>query len=32
MSKKVVTPGEIMVRLLTPDYKHFVQAVSFDVT
>ena len=32
MSKKVVTLGEIMLRLSTPDYKRFVQADSFDVT
>ena len=32
MSKKVVTMGEIMLRLSTPDYKRFVQADSFDVT
>ncbi|MGN6530128.1 MAG: PfkB family carbohydrate kinase [Ginsengibacter sp.] len=32
MSKKVVTLGEIMLRLSTPDYKRFVQADSFDAT
>jgi len=32
MSKKVVTLGEIMMRLSTPDFKRFVQADSFDVT
>jgi len=32
MPKKVVTLGEIMLRLSTPDYKRFVQADSFDVT
>jgi len=32
MSKKVVTLGEIMLRLSTPDHKRFVQADSFDVT
>ena len=32
MSKKVVTLGEIMLRLSTPDFKKFVQADSFDVT
>jgi 2-dehydro-3-deoxygluconokinase len=32
MSKKVVTLGEIMLRLSTPDYKRFVQADCFDVT
>ncbi len=26
MSKKVVTLGEIMLRLSTPDFKRFVQA------
>src|SRR6201747_1516930 len=30
--KKVVTLGEIMLRLSTPDYKRFVQADNFDVT
>lgn len=29
--KKVVTMGEIMLRLSTPGYKRFVQAESFDV-
>lgn len=29
--KKVVTMGEIMLRLSTPDYSRFVQAESFDV-
>jgi 2-dehydro-3-deoxygluconokinase len=32
MTKKVVTLGEIMMRLSTPDFKRFVQADSFDVT
>ena len=32
MSKKVVTLGEIMLRLSTPDFKRFVQADTFDVT
>jgi len=32
MSKKVVTLGEIMMRLSTPDFKRFVQSDSFDVT
>ncbi len=32
MSKKVVTLGEIMMRLTTPDFKRFVQAESFEVT
>lgn len=32
MSKKVVTLGEIMLRLSTPDFKRFVQSDSFDVT
>ncbi|MEJ7589809.1 MAG: sugar kinase [Ferruginibacter sp.] len=32
MSKKVVTLGEIMLRLSTPEYKRFVQSDSFDVT
>ena len=32
MSKKVVTLGEIMFRLSTPDYKRFVQADTFDIT
>lgn len=32
MSKKVVTLGEIMLRLSTPGYQRFVQAESFDVT
>ncbi len=31
MSKKVVTLGEIMMRLFTPDFKRFVQSDSFDV-
>ncbi|QNB45347.1 sugar kinase [Thermanaerosceptrum fracticalcis] len=30
--KKVVTFGEIMLRLSTPNYQRFVQAESFDVT
>ena len=32
MSKKIVTLGEIMLRLSTPDFKRFVQADHFDVT
>lgn len=32
MSKKIVTFGEIMLRLATPGYKRFVQADSFEVT
>ncbi|MBM3443283.1 MAG: sugar kinase [Bacteroidetes bacterium] len=32
MPQKVVTLGEIMLRLSTPDYKRFVQSDSFDVT
>jgi 2-dehydro-3-deoxygluconokinase len=32
MSKKVVTLGEVMLRLSTPDFKRFVQADTFDVT
>src|SRR5215212_12234805 len=32
MPKKVVTLGEIMLRLSTPDFKRFIQADSFDVT
>jgi len=32
MSKKVVTFGEIMLRLSPPDYKRFIQADSLDVT
>jgi len=32
MNKKVVTMGEIMLRLSTPGYKRFVQSESFDVT
>lgn len=32
MSKKVVTMGEIMLRLSTPGYKRFNQSESFDVT
>ena len=32
MAKKVVTLGEIMMRLSTPDFKRFVQSDSFDVT
>jgi 2-dehydro-3-deoxygluconokinase len=32
MPKKVVTLGEIMLRLSTPDYKRFVTSDSFDVT
>src|SRR4029078_9847167 len=32
MSKKIITLGEIMLRLSTPDFKRFVTADSFDVT
>ncbi|MEZ4906469.1 MAG: sugar kinase [Saprospiraceae bacterium] len=32
MSKKIVTLGEIMLRLSTPDHSRFVQSDSFDVT
>ena len=32
MPKKVITLGEIMLRLSTPEYKRFVQSDSFDVT
>lgn len=32
MSKKIVTLGEIMLRLSTPGFERFVQADSFDVT
>ena len=32
MAKKVVTLGEIMMRLSTPGYERFVQTDSFDVT
>ncbi|MDE3234766.1 MAG: sugar kinase [Bacteroidota bacterium] len=32
MSKKVVTLGEIMMRLSTPGHERFVQSDSFDVT
>jgi 2-dehydro-3-deoxygluconokinase len=32
MAEKVVTLGEVMLRLSTPGYKRFVQADSFDVT
>ena len=32
MTKKIVTLGEIMLRLSTPDYKRFVQTEKFDVT
>ncbi|MGG9972190.1 PfkB family carbohydrate kinase [Ferruginibacter sp. SUN002] len=32
MPKKVVTLGEIMLRLSTPDFKRFVQADTFDIT
>ena len=32
MAKKVVTLGEIMMRLSTPDFKRFVQSDTFDVT
>jgi 2-dehydro-3-deoxygluconokinase len=30
--KKVVTFGEIMLRLATPDYQRFVQATSFNAS
>jgi 2-dehydro-3-deoxygluconokinase len=32
MSKKLVTLGEIMLRLSTPDFKRFVQTETFDLT
>ena len=32
MSHKVVTLGEIMLRLSTPGYERFVQSQKFDVT
>ena len=32
MSNKVVTLGEIMLRLSTPGYERFVQSQKFDVT
>jgi 2-dehydro-3-deoxygluconokinase len=32
MSKKVVTLGEVMLRLSTPDFKRFVQTDTFDIT
>jgi len=32
MSKKVVTFGEIMLRLATPNYQRFIQASSFEAT
>lgn len=32
MPKKVITLGEIMLRLSTPHFKRFVQADSFDIT
>ncbi len=32
MSKKIVTFGEIMLRLSTPGYKRFVQAEAYDAT
>ncbi len=32
MSKRIVTLGEIMLRLSTPGFERFVQADSFDVT
>jgi len=32
MAKKVVTLGEIMLRLSTPDFKRFVQSDTFDIT
>ena len=31
MAKKVVTMGEIMLRLSTPGYKKFIQSDNFDV-
>ena len=31
MSKKVVTMGEIMLRLSTPGHERFIQADEFDV-
>lgn len=31
MSKKIVTLGEIMMRLSTPNYKRFVQTDNFDI-
>ncbi|EOC99893.1 sugar kinase [Caldisalinibacter kiritimatiensis] len=31
MTKKIITMGEIMLRLSTPGYKRFLQADSFDV-
>lgn len=32
MSKKIVTFGEIMLRLATPEYQRFSQAISFEAT
>jgi len=32
MSKKIVTFGEIMLKLTPPDYQRFIQAEKFDVT
>ena len=32
MSKKVITFGEIMLRLATPDYLRFCQANQFNAT
>ena len=32
MPQKVVTLGEVMLRLSTPDFKRFVQADTFDIT
>jgi len=32
MNKKVVTFGEIMLRLSPPNYKRIIQADTFDVT
>lgn len=32
MSKKVITLGEIMMRLSTPDHQRFVQTDTFDIT
>lgn len=32
MKRKIITFGEIMLRLNTPDFKRFVQADSFEVT
>ena len=32
MNKKIITFGEIMLRLSTPGFNRFVQSQSFDVT